>query len=162
LLRRGRIGNLLILRLTPRKLRRITRTAWSNESRSGSCLGRPGEQLRASGRGWRSEPSSVRRTPDAPDREFCCVGVPSDRSSSLGLKQHDPRSAEVGFEFIERRFYLPALVIERCQLASRGLAGIQNRGRQPVDRFRSLQPCAGLRACLRSLDLISRSHQGGY
>jgi len=31
--------------------------------------------------------------------------------------RHDPCVAQVGLEFVERGFYLPTLVIERCQVA---------------------------------------------
>src|ERR1035438_7579408 len=52
--------------------------------------------------------------------------------------QHDPGTAQVGLEFVERGFYLPALVIESCQLAGWSLVRIEDGGCQPINRLGSL------------------------
>src|ERR1035437_10868550 len=49
--------------------------------------------------------------------------------------QHDACAAQMGFEFVECSLYFPALVVEGCQFAGRSLIGIEDGGRQTIDRF---------------------------
>src|ERR1039457_98529 len=54
--------------------------------------------------------------------------------------QHDLGAAQVGLEFIECGFYLPALMIKSCQLAGWSLARVEDCGRQPIDWLGTLDP----------------------
>ena len=46
--------------------------------------------------------------------------------------QDDMRSPQVGLEFVERGFDLPAFVIERRQFGGRRRFVVEDRGRQPI------------------------------
>ena len=64
-----------------------TRTAWRNDRRSESSSA--SEQLHASTHEWQNEPSSSRKTPGAPNLEFC--------------SQYNSGVAHMSFEFVQRR-----------------------------------------------------------
>ena len=104
-------------------VRRATRRAWVNDSVSGS---------RARGQG--AERGLVHQRADREVRE---EKAPRFLSHELrGLAPQDTLATpETCLEFVERRFHLPALMVERRQFLRRRALGLQYRGDQPIRRF---------------------------
>jgi hypothetical protein len=59
------------------------------------------------------------------------VGLLAHAVGLLGA-QHQPRTALVDLEFVERVLKLPALRVERRELVGGGALGVKDRGQQPV------------------------------
>ena len=84
-----------------------------------------GETLSSAG-GIAPQTADLRRTTRTAGRK-------ESRSGGLA-PQHDLRAAQMGLQFVERAFYLPALMIESRRLPGRRLAVIEDRGDQARDR----------------------------
>ena len=54
--------------------------------------------------------------------------------------EHDPGSPQMRLQLIQRRFHLPALLIQRGQFLGRGFLVVQNRRQQTIDRLAVWQP----------------------
>src|ERR1039458_6105109 len=156
---RGRSGKLLILRLTPRKLRWLrleTTRFWSISSRTALwkalfCRGGNSaidthfaadhahgvEKREPVGVFAGFESGFVHQAADGEVSHHQAVELLTHQIGGFAA-QHDLGSAEVGLEFIERGVDLPALVIKGSQFPGRSLGGIEDGGRQAIDRLRAL------------------------
>src|SRR6187402_310668 len=152
----GRSGKQLILRLTPRGLRRFrleTTRSWRISSSTASwkaCLrrgGNSGEEGEFSTNDadgvQEGEPVGILVGFQRSLMHQAANGEVSHQESKEFLPnqirclapQDDLGAAQMGFEFVQRGFDFPALVIEGRQLVGGRLAGIENGGDEPVDRF---------------------------
>src|ERR1700730_15291738 len=154
---RGRSGKLLILRLTPRKLRRLrleTTRSWRVSSSTASrkqrlCRGGPGRAPRecaADDANGMEEGEAIGILVGF-QRRFVHQATNGEVSHHEPVKflpnqiralaaQDDLGAPQMGLEFIQRGFDFPALMVERRQLCGGSCLIIQNGGDEPIDRLR--------------------------
>src|SRR5664279_287035 len=156
-----RKGKLLILRLTPRGLRRLrldtalssrissNTPSWNAALSSGGNSGKAMNFAANNSHGMHErEPIRVfirlegRFMHQAPDGEMShqeAVELLAHQIRPLAAQDY-ASSPQVGFQFIQGRFNLPAFVVQGGQLQGRSLFGIKYGGDQSINGFSSDHP----------------------